>query len=247
MNQKLNFTIIISCVLLYSLVLSSCAESTALVPSLVPTFSQTPLPTKTAIPSATTAITATPTLNNKTIIITPEDLFSLPGLKAWSTPDSEDFCEHLPPPQIVANPDRLSLLSGRFVLCPWESWPWVMNTAMDLDTGSFVSKDDERADIVMQNTSVPLSHGVSGLNNAYINDAYVNEAYANHSGANNLSYEYCENMLRNNTDLGGIFVEEGVIACVRTTEGKIALIRVEKIYPPGTTSVEFSFVVLRKE
>ena len=249
MNQKLNFTIIISCVLLFSLALSSCAESTALVPSRVPTLSQTPPPTRTNLPSATGARTATPTLNNKTIILTPDDVFSLPGLEALSTPDSENFCEHLPPPQIVANPDRFSLLSGRFVLCSWENWPWVINTAMDLDTGSFVSKDDERADIVMENApgGEEPAYGVVGRNNAYINDAYVLEKYANHSGANHLSSEYCENMLRDQTGPGGFLVAEGVIACVKTTEGKIALIRVEKIYPATILSVEFSFSLLRDE
>ncbi len=247
MNQKHNFTIIISCILLYSLVLSSCAESKSLVPSLAPTFSQTPPPTRTSVPSATVAMTATPTLNNKTVILTPEDVFSLPGLKALSTPGSSDFCEHLPSPQIVANPDRFSLLSGRFVLCSHENWPWVTNTAMDLDTGSFVSKDDERADIVMENApgGEEPSYGVIGLHNAYINDAYVLEKYANHSGANHLSYAYCENLVRDQTDWGAMVVEEGKIACVRTTEGKIALLRVEKIYPPKIFSVEFSFAILR--
>ena len=251
MDQKLNFTIIISCILLCSLVLSSCAFSTALVPSLAPTFSQTPPPTRTNVPSATPAITATPTVDNKTVIITPDDLFSLRGTEAVSTPDSEDFCEHLPQPQIVADPDKLSVLSGRFVLCPWESWPWVINTAMDLDTGSFVSRDDERGDIAMQ--SAPWSragepsYSVVRLNNAYINDAYVLEKYANHSGANHLSYEYCENMLRDKTNPSAIPIEEGIITCVKTTEGMIALLRVEKIYPPNTLSVEFSFAILRNE
>lgn len=249
MNQKLNFIIIISCVLLFSLAMSSCVESTSLVPSRVPTLSQTPPPTRTNLPSATGAMTATPTLNNKSIILTPDDVFSLPGLEALSTPDSSDFCEHLPPPQIVANPDKSFLLSGRFVLCSWDNWPWVINTAMDLDTGSFVSKDDERADIVMKNApgGEEPAYGVVGRNNAYINDAYVLEKYANHSGANSLSYQYCENMLRDQTDPGGFPAAEGAIACVKTTEGKIALIRVEKIYPPTVLSVEFSFAILRNE
>jgi hypothetical protein len=249
MNQKLNFTTIISCILLFSLALSSCAESTSPVPSRVPTLSQTPPPTRTNFPSATVAVTATPTLNDNTIILTPDDVFALPWLGAFNTPDSSDFCEHLPPPQIVANPDKLSLLSGRFVLCSWDNWPWVTNTAMDLDTGSFVSKDDERADIVMENApgGEEPAYGVVGRSNAHINDAYVLERYANHSGANHLSYEYCENMLLDQTDSGGFLVAEGVIACVKTTEGKIALIRVEKIYPPTILSVEFSFVILRDE
>ncbi len=247
MNQKLNFTIFISCVLLYSLVLSSCAGSPSLTPSLAPTLSQTPPATRTNVPSATTAIPATPTLNNKTIILTPDDLFALPGLKAWSTPDSGDFCEHLPLPQIVANPDRLSLLSGRFVLCIYER----INTAMDLDTGSLVPTDDERGDIVMQSsrswTTEKPSYVIAGWNNAYLNSAYVLEKYANHSGANHLSYAYCENKLRGKTGRGGTGVEEEEIACVKTTEGKIALIRVEKIYPARTLSVEFSFAILRNE
>lgn len=248
MNQKLNFNIVISCVLLYGLILSSCAENTSLVPTPVPSLPSAPLPTRTDAPSpAAVVTTATPTLNNKIIIITPDDLFSLPGLEVLSTPNSEDFCEHLPPPQIVADPDMLSLLSGRFALCIWER----TNTAIDLDTPSLVSIDDERADAAMG--SVPWgsnenpSYGVVGWNNAYINNAYVLEKYANHSGANHLSYEYCENMLRDNADPGAMVVEEGAIACLRTTEGKIALIRVEKIYPSNTLSVEFSFAILREE
>ena len=118
---------------------------------------------------------------------------------------------------------------------------------MDLDMGSFVSKDDERADIVIENApgGEEPAYGVVGQNNAYINDAYVLEKYANHSGANNLSYEYCKNMLRDQTTPGAFLVAEDAIACVKTTEGKIALIRVEKIYPPTILSVEFSFVILR--
>jgi hypothetical protein len=249
MNHKPNFIIIIFCVLLFSLAMSSCTETTSLVPSRVPTFSQTPPPTRTNVPSATIAMTATPTLNNKIIILTPDDVLSLPDLEALNTPDSSDFCEHLPPPQIVANPDSLAFLSGRFVLCSWENWPWVINTAMDLDTGIFMSKDDKRADIVMQNVpgGEEPAYAIVGRNNAYINDAYVLEKYANHSGVNNLSYEHCENMLRDQTDPGGFIVAEGAIACVKTTEGKIALIRVERIYPPNILSVEFSFAILRNE
>lgn len=248
MNQKLNFTIFISCILLYSLVVSSCAESTSLAPSLVPTFSQTPPPTGTNAPSATAAMTVTPTMNNKTIILTPDDVFSLPGLKAWSTPDSEDFCEHLPPPQIVATPDRFSLLSGRFALCIYER----ISTAVDLDTGSLVSTDDERGDIVLGSpggSDEDPNYGVFGWNEAHLESAYVNEAWANHPGANHLSYEYCENRLRGKTGRGGMYVGKyvGDIACVKTTEGQLALIRVEKIYPAKTLSVEFSFAILRDE
>ena len=238
--------IIIFCILLFSLVLSNCTESPSLTPSLVLTFSQTPPATRTNTPSGTTVITVTPTLNNKTIILTPDDLFALPGLEeAWSTSISEDFCEHLPPPQIVSNPDNLTILSGRFVLCIYE-WK---HTAMDLDTGSLVSTDDPRGDIVTFSgrfwTNESPSYGVSNWNNAYLNDAYVLEKYPNHAGANHLSSAYCEDMVQGKTDKRAINVEEGAIACIRTTEGKIALIRVERIYPSNTLSAEFSFVILR--
>ena len=78
----------------------------------------------------------------------------------------------------------------------------------------------------------------------------INEAYSAHEGANKISYEYCENALQNQTDQGGMYVGEqfiGDIACVKTTEGQIALLRVEKIYPAVTLSVEFSFAILRNE
>jgi hypothetical protein len=244
MKQKLNITVFISCMLLYTVVLSSCAENTTLIPSFVPTLSQTPPPTRTNAASATTSITATPILNNKTIIITPDNLFSMPGLKAWSTPDSEDFCEHLPPPQIITNPDRLSLLSGRFVLCIYER----VFTAMDLDTGSLVPTDDKRGDIVLASgrfgTIEKPSYVIASWNKTLFSDAYVIEAYANHSGVNKLSYEYCEELVRDVTGRGGMGVEVGAIACVKTTEGQLALLRVEKIYPAKTLSVEFSFAVL---
>ena len=221
--------------------MSDCAENPSPASSPVPTFSP--------ISPTTPAILATPTVNTKTIVLTPDDLFALRGLEAWSTPNSEDFCEHLPSPQIVSNLDNLTILSGRFVLCPWESWPWVTNTIMDLDTGSLVSTDDPGGDIVMFNgrwgTDEKPDYAVLNRNNAYLTDAYVLEKYPNHSGANHLSSAYCENMVRGKTNTGAINVEAGEIACIRTTEGRIALIRVERIYPSNTLSAEFSFVLLR--
>jgi hypothetical protein len=226
-----------SCILFLVLILSSCAQSPLLHPNLVPTFSETP--------PATPVRTATPTIDYKTIILTPDDLFSLPRFEAWSTPDSENFCEHLPPPQIVSNSDNLSILSGRFVLCTFE---WT-RTAMDLDTGSLVSTDDPRGDIVMFNgrwgTEEKPDYGVSNWSNAYLDSAYILEKYPNHEGINQLSSAYCENKLQGRTDSSVINVEEGAIACIRTTEGRIAIIRVERIYPSKTSSAEFSFVILK--
>jgi hypothetical protein len=223
------------CILLISLVLISCVQNTAPNSSL-PIFSETP--------PVTIASTSTPILNYKTIILTPDDLFSLPNLNELSTPNSYESCEHLPLPQIVSNPNSFSILSGKFALCIYE----YTNIAMDLDTGVLVSADDPRGDIVMFNgrfgTSEKPDYGLSGQNNAYLEDALVLENYANHSGVNNLSSEYCENMVQGMTDTRVINVEEGAIACIRTTEGRVALIRVEKIYPANTLSAEFSFTLL---
>jgi len=236
--------IIILCVFLFSLVLSSCTESSSLAPSLVPAFSQTPPVNRTNAPSATTVIPATPTLNYKTIILTPDNLFSLPELNEWITPNSEDFCEHLPSPQTVSNPNDFSITSGRFVLCIYE---WI-NTAMDLDTGRLVPTDDPGGDIVMFSgrwgTEEKPDYAVTNWSTAYLNNAYVLEKYPNHAGANHLSSAYCEDMVQGKTDKRAINVEEGAIACIRTTEGKIALIQVEKIYPSNTLSAEFSFAIL---
>ena len=124
---------------------------------------------------------------------------------------------------------------------------------MDLDTGTLVSTNDESGDIVLGSPGgggENPTYGVLARNNAYLQNAYVNEAWPNHSGANKLSYEYCESMLRNQTDQGGMYIGEqivGDIACIRTTEGQITLLRVEKIYPAVTLSVEFSFTILRNE
>lgn len=251
MNKKYNIVVIIFCIFLGSMLFSSCMnKGTSSTPDFIQNLFESSTPAIAATPSEVMLITSTPTLNHKTIIITPDDIFSL-SVTPLRTPDSENFCERLPEPQIVNTPDELSLLSGRFVLCAWENWPWVMNTAIDLDVGKFISRDDERGDIVMQNapggTNEQPIFGVIGWNNAYLKDAYVLEKYANHSGTNNLSYEYCESRLQGASDTGALFVEEGKIACVKTTEGQMTLLRVEKIYPAITLSVEFSFAILRSE
>ena len=224
------------CILLLGLVLVSCAQITPPTPNLVPTYSET-LP-------ATIVSTLTPTHNDKTAILTPDNLLSLPSLNELNTPNSYESCEHLPLPQIVSNPNSLSILSGRFILCIYE----YTNTAMDLDTGVLVSADDPRGDIVMFNgrfgTSEKPDYGLFSQNNAYLDNAYVLEKYANHSGVNNLSSAYCENKVQGKIDISVINVEEGAIACIRTTEGRVALIRVEKIYPANTVSAEFSFALL---
>lgn len=245
MYHQCKFVTFIGCILYCSMVLSGCAENISRVPNHVPTSSQTESPTMVRIPSATAVITTTSTKDNKSIIITPDDLFALPQLQAFNTPDTETFCEHLPSPQIATNSNKVSILSGKFVLCPWESWPWVTDTAIDLDTGGLVSKDDSKADIIMQNghvtsdgSSPPFS--VHSLNTAQI-DGVTTDA---------LNYEYCQQDLQSlstNKIQGVLIVRDKGVACVKTTEGNIALIRVEQIYPSKTSSVEFSFVILKNQ
>jgi hypothetical protein len=97
--------------------------------------------------------------------------------------------------------------------------------AMDLDKGSLVASDDEQGDIILLSnrswTSENPNYVVSSLNNSYMSDAYVIETYANHSGVNNLSYEYCEGILQNQTDFSVMGSGISGIACVKTTEGQI--------------------------
>ncbi len=239
MNKKSNLTILLSCVLAYSLVLHGCGGTSSLVSSPTPIFSQTPQQATAAVSSATVAIEATPTFTPKAIIITPDNLFIFPGLKLSNTPDSTDFCQHLPPPQVGKGTNQFSPLVGRFSLCVSRSWPWV-KTAMDLDTGTLVSSDDKSGDIDMYYTHPDLngeaSYFVSGLNNAHIDGI----------DTTSLTYTACEKLVLNLEDPGSFEVDQGGIACVLTTEGKMAIIRVEHIYPPKTQGVEFSFAVLKE-
>jgi hypothetical protein len=132
-----------------------------------------------------------------------------------------------------------SVLVGRFSLCVSHSWPWI-KTAMDLDAGMPVSTDDKSGDIAMDYTHPDLngetSYFVYGLNNAHIDEVDIPS----------LTYSDCENLVLNLKDSGSFNVHEEGIACVLTTEGKIAVIRVEHIYPSNTQGVEFSFAILRK-
>jgi hypothetical protein len=229
----------ISSIFIFCLVLDGCGGTPTLASSPAPIFSQTRLATTTPILSSIIANKATPTLNHKTIIITPEDMFTIPGLIWASTPNSVDFCEHLPAPQVGENANEVSLIKGRFSLCVSFSWPWV-KTAIDLDTGKLVLPDDKSGDIAMDYTHPDLngetSYFVYGLNNAHIDE----------TDTSNLTYSNCEKLLLNQEDPGSFNVHEGGIACVMTTEGKMAVIRVEHLYPSITQSVEFSFAVLKK-
>jgi hypothetical protein len=242
MNQESSFNIFLSCILACSLVLVGCGRTPSAVSRPTSIFSQTPWKATPVAPSATDVIEITPTFTPKAILITPDNLFTFPGLKLVNTPDpdSRDFCEHLPLPQIDMNANEFSLLVGRFSLCVSHSWPWV-KTAMDLDTGTFVSLDDKSGDIAMDYTHPDLngdaSYFVHGLNNAHIDD--IDSA--------SLTYSDCKNKVMEQKDSGSFSVYEGKTACVMTTEGKMAVIRVELIYPSNTQGVEYSFAILKKE
>jgi len=226
------------CVIFVVVVLVACSVATS-VPTAIAT--ETSMPSLVPISSTLTIPSTTPTsiFNFRTVIITPDNLFSFPELKPLNTPNSIYFCEHIPPPQVISNVDKFTLLSGLFVLCPAISWP-LEKTAMDLDLGNLVSMDDKGGDISMDYSHPDLEgltfYGVSGLNSAHIDEIETST----------LNYEYCETLLQDKNNPGVLVVHEGAIACVLTTEGQIALIRVENIYPLDTQGVEFSFVVLKE-
>jgi hypothetical protein len=242
MNRKFSLTIIFLTIIIYGLVSYSCNGDISLAssPTPAPFPIQSPMVRSSPSPSATVAITATPTLGNS-LVITPDDLFAIPGLQALNTPGSANFCEHLPSPQISTNANESLILAGRFLLCPSRSWPW-LNMAIDLDNGTLVSNDNETADMVLEYAHVPvdgtISYDVQGLNDGHIVEAKTNS----------LSYEYCKNALlsMDENDPGIFDIDNGTIACVMTTEDRIAVIRVENIFPLDMKSVEFSFAVLKK-
>ena len=237
MSQNTKFAIFISYTLVYLLIFGGCSGVTSSTPNPVPTLSHT----MTHTPTARATTTATPALNTKTFIITPDDLFSIPGLEEMNTPSSADFCEHIPPPEVVESTDKFSLFSGRFSLCIWTSWQFLVDTVMDLDRGTLVSADNLNGDIAMAyRKGLDVSYYyVIGLNNAHIDEIETTA----------LSYSHCESLLQSleKEDPGILIVHKGAIACVMTTEGRIALVRVEHIYPLNTQGVEFSYAILKKE
>jgi hypothetical protein len=193
------------------------------------------------IETASTII-ATSAVSTETPRTNPEILFSDLGLEKINTPNSANFCEHIPPPKIIKNPDQLSVFAGKFSLCVWTAWQFLVNTVMDVDQGILVSAEDTNGDIAMA-----MAHqGLDGITRYYVigfNNAQIDEI-----DINNLSYSHCESQLKRlgSTSSGILNVHEGAVACVKTTENQIALIRVENIYPPETQGVGFSFAVLKK-
>ena len=124
-----------------------CSSPIAKQPNSVLLTAQIPSQTLVPILDATPTTTETPILGTKDFI-DPESLFSFPGLKKVSTPNSADFCQHIPPPEVVKSVDDSYVFAGRFSLC-LSGWRVLVDTVMDLDQGKLVSADDMNGDIDM--------------------------------------------------------------------------------------------------
>lgn len=215
-----------------------CSSPISQPPNSVPLASQIPSQTLAPIPDATPTTTKTPILGTK-VFIDPDELFAFPGLEKINTPNSADFCEHIPPPEVVKSADNSYVFAGRFSLC-LSGWQVLVDTVMDLDQGKLVSADDLNGDIDM--SMAPHSNAlyyVQGLNNASIDEIQPDH----------LDYDSCSTLLQalEDNDRGVLIVKEGAIACVKTTEEQIALVRVDGYYPLETQGVGFSFAILKKE
>ena len=76
---------------------------------------------------------------------------------------------------------------------------------------------------------------IYGLNNSTLDGIDPSE----------ISYERCVELTSNREDSGAFIIEENGIACIQTTNGNMALIRVEKINPDNSESVSFSYVLIK--
>lgn len=188
-------------------------------------------PTATAIPD-----TATPTLGTNNMVITPEDVFVIPPLSATNISDPLALCENVPSPEIAKENNMLTLLVGRFSLCVLRAGI----SAIDLDSGLLVNSDSKEADLQIGHSKSTLDstvfYYVEALNNAHLDEI----------NTDSISYAYCEDTLLSLNRPGIFLIEQGAIACVKTTKGQIALIRAESVDLFGLESVEFSFAILKK-
>jgi hypothetical protein len=174
----------------------------------------------------------------KSMVLTPDYIFSISASQIVDTPSAKDFCEHVPPPELDDKGTDIVVLAGVFSFCDSRNW----NTAFDLDTGAIVTSDNEAADILLLRDKAALA------NEPFYYLYSVNGALVEEIGSKKITYQSCENMKLSTVPPEIFFINnEGAIACVLTTNDQVALIRTEHIYPLDTDSVEFSFVVLRKE
>lgn len=240
MDAKIRFAVLPARVVVCFLIINSCVRVTPSKPKPMPIISSTPSP---SMIETTSTMIVTSALSTQTPRAAPDTVFSDFGLEQMNTPSSANFCEHIPPPETSKNPGQLSLFAGRFSLCVWTAWQFLVNTVMDIDQGTLVSAEDINGDIAMA-----MAHqGLDGITRYYV--IGFNKAQIDEIDINNVSYSQCESQLRllGTTSPGVLNVHEGAVACVKTTENQIALIRVENIYPPETQGVGFSFAVLKKQ
>ena len=130
------------------------------------------------------------------------------------------------------------MTKGMFSLCVAPAWPW-QKLSMDIDSGNLVASDDESADFEMMYSHPDLDgrtyYFIYGLNNSTLDGIDTSE----------ISYERCVELTSNREDSGAFIIEENGIACIQTTNGNMALIRVEKINPENSESVSFSYVLIK--
>ncbi len=239
MNMIPKIKILLRSALVSCLIIAGCSGDNLSKSTAMPLFSKTLNQTITPDLSVTGAITTISVLENKNFIITPEDIFSTRGLGVVNTPNSTDFCAHIPSPEISQLSDKSGVLSGIFSLCVSRNW----DVAFDLDTGSFVTEEDPQGDIQLLRDKAALAsdsfYYLYGVNGALIEETGMGTA---------ITYKSCESMSLATIPPVVFFIKtEGAIACVMTTNNQVALIRVEHIYPQETDSIEFSFVILRKK
>lgn len=219
------------------LTLSSCNPSLVSDYPSLPTSTQTSSNMVNKVPTKLPA-TATATPDMKSIVLTPDDIFSILAPQIVNTPSAKDFCEHVPPPKLDDRSSEFVVLAGAFSFCDSRN----LDTAFDLDTGSLVTSNNKNADILLLRDKAALA------SEPFYYLYSVNGALVEKTNSNTISYQYCENMKLSAIPPEVFFVdEEGSVACVLTTNDQVALVRVEHIYPLDTDSVEFSFVVLKKE
>lgn len=219
------------------LTLSSCNPSLVSDYPSLPTSTQTSFNMVTKVPTTIPA-TATVTPDMKSMVLTPDDIFSILAPQIVDTPSAKDFCEHVPQPKLDDRSSEFVVLAGVFSFCDSRNW----DTAFDLDTGTLVTSNDKNADILLLRDKAALA------SEPFYYLYSVNGALVDGVDSNAITYQSCENMKLSTVPPQIFFVNnEGAIACVLTTNDQVALIRTEHIYPLDTDSVEFSFVVLKKE
>ena len=226
----------IAIILFFCFVFVGCTKAQTTESATTPSISENHFEDLTTTPLAAPVDTVTPTIDLNNRVVTPEAVFPKSTLEKGSTIATADLCTQVPNPEVVIDGNESSLLAGRFALCVLREGI----SAIDLDSGILVNSDDPDADIQLQ-------HGQTTLNNTvfyYIKA--MNNAFVNEIDTISITYSFCENTLQSLKRPGIYIVQQGTIACVLTTQEKVALIRTESIDVFGVESVEFSFAILKR-